>query len=691
MIKNNSRIISIISLLFFLFVPLLGEKKFIKELPPIFKKWLKEEVIYIITPKEKDVFLQLATDKERELFIEAFWKHRDPTPGTPWNELKTEHYRRIDYANQRFGFGSPKAGWRTDRGRIYIILGEPMLRDSYTTQRELRDTEIWFYQDMTKYGLPLAFNVVFYRKGTAADFELYSPNNDGPIAFFIQTPSIDPVDYISVYESLMEINSAIAEVSLSLIPGETSLVSDRPSLASEILLQNINFVPQKEIKDLYAEKFLKYKSTVDVEYSINYIGSDYLIQTIKDDSGVFFVHYLITLERFSVGQYENNYYSRFILNGNVTDLEGKVIYQFEKEYSLNLDEDKIKSIAQIPFQINDMFPLIPGSYKFSLLIKNTVSKEFSSFEETISIPERITRPEISSLLLCYSTKEMKSAQTIMRPFQTGQKLLFSQPKNIFISSEKMTIYFQLYGLSEELIKTGKLKYSFIKGDETIKSFSRNITEYSDSANILEEISLSEIQAANYTLKVSIQDQSGRDLVFQSDNFAVSPVTGIPRPFIQSKALPASNDALNDFRIGTQLFNKGKFEQASIDFEKALSKSPGEMDFAIHLAKTYIVLERYKDVESILNPFLGEENIKYEVYFYLGKSAQARRDFKKAIPHFRDAISHFGLNIYLLNALGECYFNLNNIQEAKTAWEKSLEIIPDQPQIQRKLASIREKK
>jgi len=691
MIKNNSRIISIISSLFFLFVPLLGEEKSIKELSPKFKKWLKEEVIYIITPKEKDVFLQLEADKERELFIEAFWKHRDPTPGTPWNEHKTEHYRRIAYANQRFGVGSPKAGWRTDRGRIYIILGEPMHRDSYTTQRELRDTEIWFYQDMTKYGLPLAFNVVFYRKGTAADFELYSPNNDGPMAFFIQTPSIDPADYMSAYESLMEMNSAIAQVSLSLIPGETSLVSDRPSLASEVLLQNINFVPQKEMKDLYAEKFLKYKSIVEVEYSINYIGSDYLIQAIKDDSGVFFIHYLITPERFSVGQYENNYYSRFILNGNVTDLEGKVIYQFEKEYSLNLNEDKIKSIAQIPFQINDIFPLIPGSYKFSLLIKNTVSREFSSFEETIYIPERITRPEISSLLLCYSTKEMKSAQTIMRPFQTGQKLLFSQPKNIFISSEKMTIYFQLYGLSEELIKTGKLKYSFIKGDETIKSFSRNITEYSDSTNILEEISLSEIPAANYTLKVSIQDQSGRDLAFQSDNFAVSPVTGIPRPFIQSKALPANNDALNDFRIGTQLFNKGKFEQASIDFEKALSKGPGEMDFAIHLAKTYIVLERYKDVEGILNPFLGEENIRYEVYFYLGKSAQARRDFKKAIPHFRDAISHFGLNIYLLNALGECYFNLNNIQEAKTAWEKSLEIIPDQPQIQRKLASIREKK
>ncbi len=548
--KTNVKIVSIMSLFFFLFMPLGGEKKSVKDLPPQYKKWLKEEVVYIITAKEKGVFLQLETDRERELFIEAFWKHRDPTPGTPENEYRTEHYRRIDYADHKFGVGSPKPGWKTDRGQIYIILGEPVQRDIYTSQHSLKDTEIWFYQDMTKYGLPHAFNVAFIRKELGSDFELYSPSNDGPQAFFIQIPQIDPLDYLKAYYQLMRENSAIAQISLSLIPGEASTISGRPSLASEILIQNISVAPQKEIKDLYAEKFLEYKSIVEVEYSTNYVESDYLIQIIKDDSGVFFVHYITEPKKFSVGQYEKSYYSHILLNGVVTDLEGKLIYQFEKEYSLNFDEDKIKSIAQKPFQINDMFPLIPGSYKFSLLLKNTVSKEFSSFEETISIPDKFIYPEISSLLFCYSTKEMKSAPTIIRPFQVGQKLLFSEPNNIFLVSEKMNIYFQLYGLSEELIKTGKLKYSFIKGEETIKTFSRNINDYGDPENILEEISLSGIPAANYTLKVSIQNQSGRDLTFQSGNFSISPVTSIPRPFIQSKALPARDDALNNFRIAS---------------------------------------------------------------------------------------------------------------------------------------------
>ena len=94
-------------------------------LPAQYKKWLEEDVVYIIVPLEKDVFLKLQTDRERDLFIEAFWKQRDPTPGMANNEFKTEHYRRINYANRYLGRSAPLPGWRTDRGRIYIILGEP--------------------------------------------------------------------------------------------------------------------------------------------------------------------------------------------------------------------------------------------------------------------------------------------------------------------------------------------------------------------------------------------------------------------------------------------------------------------------------------------------------------------------------------------------------------------------------------
>ena len=98
-------------------------KKLEKELATPYKKWLEEEVPYIITDEERSAFLQLQTNEEREQFIEAFWQRRDPTPDTVENEFKEEHYRRIAYTNERFSSGIP--GWRTDRGRIYIMWGPP--------------------------------------------------------------------------------------------------------------------------------------------------------------------------------------------------------------------------------------------------------------------------------------------------------------------------------------------------------------------------------------------------------------------------------------------------------------------------------------------------------------------------------------------------------------------------------------
>ncbi|HZL55836.1 MAG TPA: GWxTD domain-containing protein, partial [Bryobacteraceae bacterium] len=95
-----------------------------------FERWLNEDVAYIIQDQERLASKNLKTDRERDRFIEQFWERRDPTPGTPENEFKDEHYRRIAYANTRFS--SPTlAGWKSDRGRIYITFGPPNEIDSH--------------------------------------------------------------------------------------------------------------------------------------------------------------------------------------------------------------------------------------------------------------------------------------------------------------------------------------------------------------------------------------------------------------------------------------------------------------------------------------------------------------------------------------------------------------------------------
>ncbi|MBV8721040.1 MAG: GWxTD domain-containing protein, partial [Candidatus Eremiobacteraeota bacterium] len=105
------------------------EKDFKKEVSSVYRKWLDEDVVYIITPEERAAFKQLSNDEERDNFIEAFWARRDPTPDTAENEFKEEHYARIAYANEHFAAGIP--GWKSDRGRIYIMYGKPDEIDSH--------------------------------------------------------------------------------------------------------------------------------------------------------------------------------------------------------------------------------------------------------------------------------------------------------------------------------------------------------------------------------------------------------------------------------------------------------------------------------------------------------------------------------------------------------------------------------
>jgi len=216
------------------------------ELPARYKKWLDEEVVYIISPMEKDVFLKLKTDRERDLFIEAFWKHRDPTPGTPENEFKIEHYRRINYVNHFFGRGTPKPGWKTDRGRIYIILGEPNDIQRFEGKSQTYPAEVWFYQGKTKLGLPPGFNLVFFQQGGLGEYRLYSPLKDGPQALMTSYYG-DPMDYLSAYRQLQEFEPDLAQVSLSLIPGEESAAFGRPSLSSDLLIQKVETTPIRQI------------------------------------------------------------------------------------------------------------------------------------------------------------------------------------------------------------------------------------------------------------------------------------------------------------------------------------------------------------------------------------------------------------------------------------------------------------
>ncbi len=116
------------------------------------KAWLEREVVYIITEREREVFLTPESVEERNRFIEAFWRKRDPNPATLDNEYKIEHYRRIDYANTHLGRETSREGWRTDRGRYYILLGEPREIQRFDGYGQIVSSHLWFYQGDLRMG-----------------------------------------------------------------------------------------------------------------------------------------------------------------------------------------------------------------------------------------------------------------------------------------------------------------------------------------------------------------------------------------------------------------------------------------------------------------------------------------------------------------------------------------------------------
>lgn len=660
------------------------ERKSIKELPPNFKRWLEEEVIYIISGMEREVFLQLQTDRERESFIEAFWNHKDPTPGTPKNEFKEEHYRRINYANRYFGRGVPIPGWKTDRGRIYILLGEALDIERFIGETQIYNTEIWFYQGLTKYGLPAGFNLVFYQKQGSGEYVLYSPTADGPQALMTSYFG-DQANYLEAFRALRKINPTLARTSLSLIPGEETSFG-RPSLASDLLIQQINNVPQKQFKDRYAEKFLRYKDIVEVEYTANYIDNDSLVRVIKDSSGIYFVHYVVELMKFSVHLYQGKYVTNIKINGKVTDFEGKIIYQYEGSIPVEFNETQLQNISYKPFDLYDMFPLLPGNYKLSILVKNEVSKEFTSLEKDITIPEGEAL-QMSTLLLGYKANPVSPESKKPKPLKIGLQQIYCQPKKIFLPQDKLFLGFQIIGLSPGLKKRGVLKFEFFKDNEQFKSLTKKVGEYQDKINFKEEFLLQEFPPGYYRLKVSLWDAE-QEILSERENFEVSPAASLPRPWVYSRTLLPPDDPAYAFILGGQYFSKGEIEKARIQMEKAYHQRPNSMSYALNLARVYFRLKEYEKIKEILLPFSESSQAGYDVYFLLGIAHQARGEFNRAISIYNKAVSHFGININLLNSLGECYYRLGELGEALAAWEKSLEINPEQAEIKEKVKTIK---
>ena len=136
-----------------------------------YRKWLDQDVHWIMTDEEQDSFLQLTSDADRDHFVVAFWQRRNPTPGGEQNPFKEEHYRRLAFANQHFA-GSA-TGWMTDRGRVYIVYGPPDSIEMHPLTSASPAEQVWIYRHMQ--GKSSEVQVRFHDRCRCGQYELETP------------------------------------------------------------------------------------------------------------------------------------------------------------------------------------------------------------------------------------------------------------------------------------------------------------------------------------------------------------------------------------------------------------------------------------------------------------------------------------------------------------------------------------
>ncbi|HRD01735.1 MAG TPA: GWxTD domain-containing protein [Candidatus Saccharicenans sp.] len=652
------------------------------DLPERYRKWLDEEVVYLITPKEKEVFLKLQTDRERDIFIEAFWKQRDPTPETPRNEFREEHYRRLNYANQYLGRGTGKPGWKTDQGRIYIILGPPNNIEKYEDIDGVYPTQIWFYYGDPELNLPPAFNIIFFKKEGTGEYILYSPSDYGPQAL-VADYMYNARDARDAYQKLYRLSPNLAEQSLSLIPSER-MAPGIINLASNKLLATVLSLPQRKIEDTYAQAWFKFKDSIEVEYSTNYLKADFEIWTRKDSQGNFLVNYSFEPAKLSVEPDGSNYLVKYVFNGRVSDDQGKTVYQFEKAVPLTISREELTEIGKRSISFQDVFPIIPGNYNFDLLVKNPLSKEFSSYSCLLNLRAESQKPQPGKILLAYDLLPADEQEGGVAPFMIESAQILVQARKSYVTSDYLVFCSQLSGLQADLREKAKLRYELRQDDKPILSREEKLDNLTGDNLLTGKIPLNGCRPGYYTLVVELID-GDRVLSSARAEFEVSTGVSLARPILVSKAMIKPEDEL--FQTGLQLLNTNRVEEACLRLAQAYAARP-ELSQALAYGEALFRKNDWQRVLEVIKPF-DQPEAPAEVLSLLGRTYQSINQFAQATVYYEQYLNRFGLNVDILNYLGTCYFQLGDRDRALAIWEKSLSIDSSQNRLKELVRSLKE--
>ncbi len=398
------------------------------------EQWAAGPVSLLLTKAERESFRQLTSDVEREKFITRFWEIRNPKPGTGTNEFQEEFYSRVAFANAFYGRDAGSEGWRTDRGRTYILFGKPQTSLSFVAHQELYPTEMWFYSNPGLSELPPFFYVLFFERDGVSGYRLYNPITDGPDKIMRAGPT-----KAQAYHYLRGINAELAQATLTLIPGDmVDTESYTGSMASNVVLNAVrgfNSMPSYERSII--EKTRRFEQ---VSSKLVYdIAETTLLAFVAVENGESWAHWRLEIQdpmRAKVKDGRVGYEIRARLFSR-----GRLVYERTDAPSFGVSPADQEGVNKRPLVYEERFPLAPGEYRLEVAATSRASGRTYTAEKLLSAAA-LDKPGFAGEVLLAGRYEADNRD---RPFQFGGTHFTPLLGGRTVASQPLVVVYQLAG------------------------------------------------------------------------------------------------------------------------------------------------------------------------------------------------------------------------------------------------------
>jgi GWxTD domain-containing protein len=506
------------------------DKDLYKELDSQYKKWLNEDVVYIISPEERSAFLHLQTNEEREQFIEQFWQRRNPDPDSAENTFKEEHYRRIAYTNEHFSSGIP--GWKTDRGRIYIMWGPADEVDSHPSggsydrpategggETSTYPFEDWRYRYLE--GIGENVEIEFVDPTMTGEYKLTTDPSEKDALLYTPGAGLTQLESMGLASKNDRFNNTDGTHMAPSIGGGT------PSTLNEFnrleLYSKIQQAPPVKFKDL--------ETVVTSRLVRDQVKFQYRTDFLRITSDTVLVPITIQIPTKQLSFTEKNGVESANVNlfGRITSLSGRIVNTFEDTVRRDVPSATLQQSLLTASIYQKAIPLSPGLYRLDIVLKDTNNGNVGVVNTRLAVP-RFEDDSLSSstLILADQIQRVSSHDIGLGQFVLGDVKVRPRIDASFTASDQMGVFLQVYNLKVD-DKTHKadasVEYRVTKEKDTNPVLKFEIApdklpEHGEELTLENIITLGSLTPGNYKLEVAVTDNLSKKTITPTTNFTV---------------------------------------------------------------------------------------------------------------------------------------------------------------------------